>query len=253
MYYNNRKVMYRAENITTGEKTEYYENIIDLIRHMTKILDVRRYSWYMNNNPAVSFKKVIGRIKNNRSLVPEYVERFYYDCDGKYVYSSYETRIIIVTDNFGRMYNAHDIKKIFDTESYKIDLVSKYNRKKKLKEKDSGYRKEPVSRTGICYRGSYGRSMRYKRTRIAAEDDQCMEYGIKPCRNKTVLDAYDIEPIEDYGKSWKKNHKVRKQWMIHKKATNDQSVRHMTPDDDCDYNTLLFLDDFFDFLTKSER
>ena len=72
--------------------------------------------------------------------------------------------------------------------------------------------------------------MRYKNTLVALENDQCNEYGVKGYRKRRVLDAWDIEPVDEPSKSWKKNFKVRRQWMIRKgKGTDTKSIRKMEP------------------------
>ena len=77
------------------------------------------------------------------------------------------------------------------------------------------YRRGPVPHVfKRSFRG-YCRPISYKHTLMAAEDDQCREYGIKPVREKTRIEKWVLEPVRTGSKSWKDNTKCRKQWQKH--------------------------------------
>lgn len=121
----------------------------------------------------------------------------------------------------------------YDYRNYEYYLEQKYvysdtyNRNKALRQKDSGFRKDPVSWTGRYY-GKWGRKIHYKGTHLAYTDPECAEYNIKGYRTRRVLDNWDIEPYEKCSKSWKENTKARKQWDKHKKPDDYSSMERFT-------------------------
>lgn len=129
--------------------------------------------------------------------------------------------------------NVPGIKYNYRTFEYylepKYDYDVTYNRKKDLRQRDAGFRKDPVYATGRYY-GRYGRRIHYKGTHLAFTDPECEEYNIKGYRARRVLDNWDIEPCEECSKSWKKNTKARKQWAKHKKPNNYNSIYEFTRD-----------------------
>lgn len=141
-------------------------------------------------------------------------------------------RYLAVYDSFGRMYTPEKVLEALEEESEKVMAETRYkSRNKMLREKDSGFRREPVSYTGRntygCSRG-WSRNISYKHTRIAAEENDYAEYGVRPAvRAKTVLDVWDIEPVRHVEKSWKKNSKAGKQWMVKAGSVDRKSIRYM--------------------------
>lgn len=231
---------YMAINVITGENTGWAEDIYDLHMRIAEMLSDGKFPRLgrYRNDP----KSYMDRIKRKADMEPEPETFLVYKGYPPVAYEETYYRSIRIMDSCGRTYmpEAYADMVIHDIRLQKPFMC---NRKKELRQKDSGYRSEPVSRTGKqMWMRKYGRKMSYKHTLSAACDDQCMEYEIKPCREKTRLDAYDIEPFEHTDRCWKSSHKVKRQWMIHKAPTDCRSIRYMRPENDINYDVMADID-----------
>lgn len=213
--------MYKIENITkykvintrTNSESRWCETeykLLDELRHMFKL----EYNIYPSYSTALMAVKQ--NINDNNFW-------WFSEDDIHYIYTKYDLsemqrRFLIIIDNYNRFIPPYKLSCMKFDYYHNYYIVKKlpnryYNRKKKLKEKDSGYRREPVYRTGRKrHYGRYGRRIHYKETWLLSEDDQCKEYGIKGYRPRRRLDAWDIEPVEHRSRSWK-DKKIRRQWM----------------------------------------
>lgn len=123
------------------------------------------------------------------------------------------TKPYIVYDAYGRIV---DIRRYFNKGLKPVVGVS-WNQKKYLKEKDSGYRKEPVSHTGVRHKYyHYNRRINYKSVLTKLTIPEYKEYT-SPKELKRFNDIYIYETLRHVEKSWKSQYKCRKQWMIHSK------------------------------------
>ena len=248
MYYTNNVIKYKVINTITGEKSKWCETESELLNQL-------EYMFRRQNHFSASFATVLSAVKQNKNdnnnwnfsiddILHIYCNRNLRETN---------KRFLIITDNYNRFitpdilnsleydyHNRYYNIKNFPMKNYNRFItpdklnsleydyhnryyniknfpMKNYNRKKKLREKDSGYRKEPVSRTGKRrYHGRYGRRIHYKETWLLFEDDQCKEYGIKGYRPRRRLDAWDIESVEHCSRSWK-DKKIRRQWMKNKR------------------------------------
>ena len=231
---------YMAINVITGENTGWAEDIYDLHMRIAEMLSGGKYPKVARyrNDP----KNYMDQIKRRADMEPEAETFLVYKGYPPVAYKEMYYRSIRIVDSCGRTYmpEAYADMVIHDIHLQKPFMC---NRKKELRQKDSGYRSEPVSRTGKqMWMRKYGRKMSYKHTLSAACDDQCMEYEIKPCREKTRLNAYNIEPFEHADRCWKSSCKVKRQWMIHKAPTDCRSIRYMRPENDINYDVMADID-----------
>ena len=217
MYYTNNVIKYKVINTITGEKSKWCETESELLNQL-------EYMFRRQNHFSASFATVLSAVKQNKNDNNNW--NFSID-DILHIYCNRNLRetnkrFLIITDNYNRFITPDKLNSLeydYHNRYYNIKNfpMRNYNRKKKLREKDSGYRKEPVSRTGKRrYHGRYGRRIHYKETWLLSEDDQCKEYGIKGYRPRRRLDAWDIEPVEHCSRSWK-DKKIRRQWMKNKR------------------------------------
>lgn len=131
------------------------------------------------------------------------------------------TKFLLVKDQYGRIVTPYSLETVgYDNSTgyfYLQPWMTEervWNPKKRLREKDNGYRKEPVSRTGRNLHRIYGRSIRYKDTQIARTDPECKEYRIEGYRARKVVDPWLIEPFREGSRSWKDT-KCQRQYMRH--------------------------------------
>ena len=217
MYYTNNVIKYKVINTITGEKSKWCETESELLNQL-------EYMFRRQNHFSASFATVLSAVKQNKNDNNNW--NFSID-DILHIYCNRNLRetnkrFLIITDNYNRFITPDKLNSLeydYHNRYYNIKNfpMKNYNRKKKLREKDSGYRKEPVSRTGKRrYHGRYGRRIHYKETWLLFEDDQCKEYGIKGYRPRRRLDAWDIESVEHCSRSWK-DKKIRRQWMKNKR------------------------------------
>ncbi len=196
MFETDHKTRYLIINIYTGETSHWIEseNVLCI-----KILEMAgKKSYFLKDS-----KTAISSVKFNREEETYPMEPIF-------------LRKLMIFDNHGRMIPPHKLNFVFyDFFGHSYDMrvpERNWNRKKKLRKKDSGYRREPVAGTGRKQFHTYVRPIRYKNTILLSEDDQCKEYGIKPYKKK--IDKWDIEPFREYSKSWKDNTKRKRQWKI---------------------------------------
>lgn len=105
----------------------------------------------------------------------------------------------------------------YDHEKWRCELdISTFNtpylRKKNLREKDSGYRRDPVSLTGRRRIRVSLRDVSYKGTLLAYDNPDCKEYGIKGYRKRKVVYKWDLEPWRNQQRCWKSQGRRKKQW-----------------------------------------
>lgn len=220
MYNIDNTIRYKVFNTETGETSNWIDNQIDLVRTIEKMCSghkrlTRRFSdSYIT---ALTFIKGKEDEEYRVDYIASYCGMFYY----KRVLN---VRNILIKDNYNRIIGVNNLKNVYynnKTLRYEFinpliyDLYKPWNKKKRLREKDSGYRSEPVRFTGKIKGGSCYRRIRYKNTLRLSQDIECKEYGIKGYRQRRVLDARDIEAFEKRSRSWKENKKLKKQWMLH--------------------------------------
>lgn len=214
MYYNDLRRRYKVTNAWTGMSSVWIWDEDILIKELKKLYG------YISDKPFMFWWEVT--LDKDLRAVMLYAE----DSDPE--------RYLYIEDQFGRCVTPAELKTVyFDDEYGAYKRTSShnltYNRKKELREKGPGYRRDPVSGIHSTH-GRYFRQISYKNTLIASDDDQCKEYGIPGYRKRRVLDAWDIEPVHIPVRSWKENYKVRKQWMIRSgNGTNTRSIRKPEP------------------------
>lgn len=237
MYRNETATWYKATDVITSEETRPVTDILRLEEDVFRLIKKRKPNFIeRQHNLSGHIAEHIKR-RADKTVEMEHVKVPVKSMSCKnqeinWIHCfEYGERIrhIRVTDNYGRMYGPE----LF-VQSMKENRVKNgerpYNRARILKQQDSGYRKDPVSGTGRkSHFGRYGRRIAYKRTLLAAESDDCKEYGIKPCRQRTKVNAWDIEPVRHIDRCWKTNAKARNQWMIHMPQTDRTSIRYFTP------------------------
>lgn len=197
MFEIDHEIRYIIYNVYTGETSNWLKSEEELCFEILRMAGARYY-FYTLFTPRT--KEAISSVKFNKE-------------EETYPKNPIFLRKLLIFDNHGRMIPPHKLDCVFYDffgHSYDINVPEQNsNRKKKLREKDSGYRREPVTGTGKTQYLST-RPIRYKQTIRLAEDDQCKEYGIKPYKKK--IDKWAIEPFREYSKSWKDNTKRRRQW-----------------------------------------
>lgn len=241
MYITKRSLKFKLINTITNESTSWCDTatgaILKFCRYKGWYMDkdsvILFIKWYKHDNREISFETGYGWkaehfIKSvpNAELQVENPELKYLK---KYIIKA--KKFLMVVDNEGKIYDPSKIEGLQKTYIFNngSDYTARYtfsqeavNKEyKKYAEQRFGgsrnnnytFRRGPVPKTGIYYRKKYGRRIHYKRTNLAWEDDQCLEYNIKR-RKRLVLDAWDIEPTENESKSWKQK-KIRHQWMRH--------------------------------------
>lgn len=219
MYNIDNTIRYKVINVLNGKESDWFKDQKLLFKYMDSVNNKR--SFCMSRN-IESYREALERIKNTEGQ--EYIVKYTYDLRFHVIKHIFE-KDILIKDNYGRIvcvymidnvyYNARDFRYDFINPLLYDTKYRKWNSKKRLREKDSGYRKEPVSGTGKIKGGSCYRRIRYKETLLAKDDLECSEYGIRGYRTRRVLNNWDIEAWEKGSKSWKENKRVRKQWMIH--------------------------------------
>lgn len=220
MYNIDGSIRYQVINTTTGKVSNWIDNQVELIRYITR--ENSKYPRFVNRD-VDSHIRALEYVKSKEG----YEEKIEYIYDYSSVYHCKRVVIaknILIKDNYGRIIGLRDLDNVYYNyrmQRYEFEnplIYSTYrpwNKNKKLREKDSGYRKEPVRFTGKIKGGSCYRRIKYKETLKLYNDLECKEYGIKGYRKRRVLDAWDIEAWEHGSKNWKENRKVKRQWMIH--------------------------------------
>lgn len=197
MFETDHEIRYIICNVHTGEISHWLNSEDELCFEILKMVGARYYFFTFRTKDAISSVK-FNREEETYPMEPIFLRK------------------LMIFDNHGRMIPPHKLNFVFyDFFGHSYDMrvpERNWNRKKKLRKKDSGYRREPVAGTGRKQFHTYVRPIRYKNTILLSEDDQCKEYGIKPYKKK--IDKWDIEPFREYSKSWKDNTKRKRQWKI---------------------------------------
>lgn len=138
-----------------------------------------------------------------------------------------------------------DIRKYFDWHNKAKDMYLEkrwnYKSHKWLRQKDSGYRREPVARTGMKRRRwDFYRDIRFAQQLRELTIPEYREFTRKGVLEK-LPDPWMDEPVKHFEKNWKKQYKVRKQWMIHREGTKKRIKTSEIEDINID---LLLAEDF---------
>lgn len=219
MYNIDSRIRYKVTNTTTGKVSGWIDNQVDLIQYITRENNKYPKRFLDLDN---SYVRALEYIKSKES----YEEKVWYICDSSTDYRCKEVILvknILIKDNYGRIVGLNELNNVYyDHKEQRYNFNNSliyydkpWNKKKKLREKDSGYRREPVRRTGKIKGGSGFRRISYKGTLKLVSDLECKEYGVKGYRTRKIVNAWDIEPWEYGSRSWKENTKAKKQWMIH--------------------------------------
>lgn len=215
MYIIDNEIGYRVINVNNGRTSKWCLSESELFVEIQKILAGELKKKYS----MPSIVTAISAVKFHENDIG-YYQIEYDDWDRYQILPYANRRCLMIYDNFGRMIPPNKLESVYYDYAHKRyevknEGVVRYNRKKQLRKRDNGYRKESVSGTSCRKSGGYRRKISYKGTQLLAENDQCKEAGIKGYRPNRVLDTWDIEPFQERKRCWKDNYKVRKQYMIH--------------------------------------
>lgn len=193
-----------------------FKNIKELLDYVSEYYEKH---WYFNklpyNNIILDSLNVTGKDKGY------YIDTnvFVHDLDRE----AWGEKPYIVYNSCGKIV---DIRRYFNKGLKPVNRVT-WNRKKYLKAKDSGYRREPVSRTGYKHKYyHWNRNIAYKSTLTALTIPEYKEYT-SPKEIRRLSDIYGIDTLRHVEKNWKSQNKCRKQWMIHSKS---KTKRHRKMD-----------------------
>lgn len=222
MYSIDNKVRYQVINTESCKISNWIDNQVDLIKYVCGQCCKGSLIGYYGDDSYINCLRFIKSKEGYEEIVS-------YICDYKGIYGwvgykkYVEVKHILIKDSFGRIVSLQDIDNVYYNHRnmrYEFIDISVYNnrkpwnKKKKLRERDNGYRSEPIAYSRKWRGGGYGRHIKYKNTLLLSSDPECKEYGIEGYRKRRVLNAWDIEPWEDSNRNWK-NRKIKKQWMIH--------------------------------------
>jgi len=244
MYTNIEKRTYKVYNLLSKEYSREVSSQLEAYRVAEKMIISTLKKVYNVSEANITISKLIAN--SYRPITYKYPLHIYYRADDILNYNVYGDdyinvkQIALILDDQGKIYPlckldclTYDYK--YRTYEIKKELLTPKKilgrwpwRRERYKINYPAFRRGPIP--GLISRGGrYGRQINYKGTLTnlsIAEQDVYREYNIKT-RTRTKRDAWDIEPFQNYGKSWKKNSKVRKQWMknmvknnrSHKEAT----------------------------------